>query len=149
MALEKLRREYAGPGCREAPGEGELEKKVFRGRYQEIRMLLFLGKDLCRWVEHSLEFLSHLPDFDPRITVQTLALLAVESPPPLVREKLERWGEADRKTVFARAIGIHGIFDSPPTLESLSPVFQVASFIRQGCVIKYGAMACPGIKNFL
>ena len=123
VALDKLRRERAEPGRKGASDEGELEQKIFRGRYQEIRMLLFLGKDLCRWVDHSLEFLSRLPDFDPRITAQTLALLAVESPPPGVREKLERWGVADRKTVFSRAIGIHGIFESPPTLESLSPVF--------------------------
>ena len=123
MALEKVRRERAGLGSGPRRNESELEQKVLRGRYQEIRMLLFLGKDLCRWVDQSLEFLSGQSDFDPRITAQTLALLAVEAPPPRVREKLERWGVADRKTVFARAIGIHGLFEMPPALESLSPVF--------------------------
>ncbi len=123
MALEKVRCERARSGSGREPAERELEQRVFRGRYQEIRMLLFLGKDLCRWVDQSLEFLSVRSDFDPRITAQTLALLAVEAPPPRVREKLERWGVADRKIVFARAIGIHGLFEMPPAMESLSPVF--------------------------
>ena len=86
-------------------------------------MLLFLGKDLCRWIDQSMEFLHRQLDFDPRMNAQTLARLAVESPPVAVRDKLERWGVADRKTVFSRAIGIYGLFEAPPPMETLSTTF--------------------------
>ena len=104
------------------PADG-LERKVLRGRYQEVRMLLFLGKDLLRWVDQSLEFLSKQREADPAINTQTLARLVVETPPTGVSEKLERWGVVDRKAVFSRAIGIHSMFEMPPPLETLSQVF--------------------------
>ena len=40
------------------PRYGEIHERVLLGRYQEIRMLLFLGKDVFRWIEQCLDLLS-------------------------------------------------------------------------------------------
>jgi hypothetical protein len=102
---------------------GELREKMLRGRYQEIRMLLFLGKDLCRWIDQSLGFLARQTGVHPGINAQSLARVIVDSPPRQVSEKLEKWGVADRKAIFSRAIGIHSMFEAPPPAEMLSPTF--------------------------
>jgi hypothetical protein len=103
--------------------EYELERKILVGRYQEIRMLLFLGKDIFRWIEQCCDFVNRSRDLDLRISEQSFAALVVDDPPRGVREKLERWGVSDRRAVFSRAIGIHSLFAAPPPPETLSPVF--------------------------
>jgi hypothetical protein len=37
--------------------EYELERRVLIGRYQEIRMLVFLGKDIFRWLQQCVDFI--------------------------------------------------------------------------------------------
>ncbi len=99
--------------------ESDLERKLIAGRYQEIRMLLFLGKDLSRWLHQCVDCAERSTGFDPRINEQSFAGLLVESPPASVRDKLERWGVSDRRAVFSRAIGINSMFSDPPPLECL------------------------------
>src|ERR1700693_2645775 len=41
----------AGEATRE-----ELDNALLEGRYSELRMLFYVGKDLIRWVEQCLEF---------------------------------------------------------------------------------------------
>ncbi len=118
LALEGL---LDGQGL--ADSEFELERKVLIGRYQEIRMLLFLGKDIFRWIEQCCDFVSRSSTVDPRISEQSFAAFVVDDPPQFVREKLERWGVSDRRAVFSRAIGIHSLFAAPPPPETLSPIF--------------------------
>jgi hypothetical protein len=102
--------------------EFELQRQVLAGRYQEIRMLLFLGKDLFRWLQQCVDFMQRSGDADPRIIEQSFAALLVEEPPRSVSEKLETWGVTDRRAVFSRAIGVNSLFSSPPPVESLSPI---------------------------
>jgi hypothetical protein len=102
--------------------EDELQRRVLAGRYQEIRMLLFLGKDLFRWMQQCVDFIERSNAADPRISEQSFAALLVDEPPRPVAEKLERWGVTDRRAVFSRAIGVHSLFTSPPPLDSLSPI---------------------------
>ena len=40
----------------------ELDRALIDGRYCEIRMLFYVGKDLVRWIEQCMEHLSHNPD---------------------------------------------------------------------------------------
>jgi hypothetical protein len=101
----------------------ELERRVLAGRYQEIRMLVFLGKDIFRWLQQCVDFIDRSGSEGLHISEQSFASLVVESPPACVREKLERWGVTDRRAVFSRAIGVNTLFSSPPPLETLSPVF--------------------------
>jgi hypothetical protein len=85
-------------------------------------MLLFLGKDLFRWLHQCVEFLDRSGEKDPRVNEQSFAALIVEEPPEAVRTKLEKWGVTDRRAVFSRAIGINSLFNNPPSLDALSPL---------------------------
>jgi hypothetical protein len=105
------------------PHYSEMERLVVLGRYQEIRMLLFLGKDIFRWIDQSMDQMDRAGETGVRISLQSLAALVVETPPIGVRKKLESWGVSDRRAVFSRAIGIRCLFEDPPGIECLSPRF--------------------------
>lgn len=103
--------------------ESVLTRRMLAGRYQEVRMLVFLGKDIFRWLRQCVEFVNSGESADSRIVEQSFAAMVVEDPPEAVRRKLELWGVTDRRSVFSRAIGIHSLFQEPPSQECLSPVF--------------------------
>jgi hypothetical protein len=104
-----------------------LFRRMLAGRYQEVRMLLFLGKDIFRWLEQCAEQVRRTgpgeSNGDPGIVEQSFAALIVEDPPEPVKQKLERWGVTDRRAIFSRAIGIHSLFEDPPPAETLSAIF--------------------------
>jgi hypothetical protein len=100
-----------------------LHRRMLTGRYQEVRMLVFLGKDIFRWLHQCVEHMNAAPGADPRIVEQSFAALVVEEPPDAVKRKLEAWGVTDRRAVFSRAIGIYSLFNEPPPAEMLSPTF--------------------------
>jgi hypothetical protein len=103
--------------------EYELERRVIVGRYQEIRMLIFLGKDISRWMQQCVDFMERSGEPGTKMSEQSFAALVVDSPPPGVKAKLEKWGVTDRRAVFSRAIGVNTLFQAPPPIETLSPVF--------------------------
>lgn len=103
--------------------EAILYRRMLSGRFHEVRMLLFLGKDIFRWLQQCVEVIRGGDADDPRIVPQSFAQLVVEDPPEAVKTKLEGWGVTDRRAIFSRAIGIHSLFEEPPPAESLSPVF--------------------------
>jgi hypothetical protein len=100
-----------------------LQRRMLAGRYQEVRMLLFLGKDIFRWMRQCVEHVQGSEAADVRIVEQSFAALVVEDAPESVKRKLEGWGVTDRRAVFSRAIGIHSLFEDPPPASSLSPIF--------------------------
>jgi hypothetical protein len=100
-----------------------LHRRMLAGRYQEVRMLVFLGKDIFRWLRQCVEYSGARQGGDARIVEQSFAALVVEEPPDAVKRKLEAWGVTDRRAVFSRAIGIHSLFNDPPAAETLSPIF--------------------------
>jgi len=102
----------------------DLEKTLLIGRYCELRMLYYVGKDLVRWIEQCLEFAASTPDLkEEGILFQSFAHLLVFDPPEPVREKLKKWGVADYKGIFSRAIGIYSMFSDAPPRELLSHEF--------------------------
>ena len=103
--------------------QSRLLQRILNGRYQEIRMLLFLGKDVFRWMQQCVDFVARSGNPDPRLSEQSFAGLIVENPPEAVRTRLEHWGVSDRRSVFSRAIGINSLFAAPPPIETLSPTF--------------------------
>jgi hypothetical protein len=110
------------------PGDGsdldELTRRLLSGRYSEVRMLFFLGKDVFRWLDQCVEWTDHIPELkDSEIHNQSFAALLTESPPEPVREKLIRWGVADYVSIFSRAIGLNALFSAPPALEGLTEEF--------------------------
>jgi hypothetical protein len=102
----------------------ELQRLVLAGRYQEIRMLFFLGKDILRWVDQCTDFANRNPALRDRgIREQSFSCLLVESPPRELTAKLVTWGVTDGRGVFSRAVGINALFTSPPEMEMLSTMF--------------------------
>lgn len=107
----------------ENPRYAELQARMILGRYQEIRMLLFLGKDIFRWIDQCMDQMSRSGEVGLRVSSQCFSALVVDAPPAAVRSKLETWGVTDRRAVFSRAIGIRCLFEQPPEIELLSPMF--------------------------
>jgi hypothetical protein len=110
------------------PGDGsdqdELKRRLLAGRYGEIRMLFFLGKDVFRWIEQCIEWADRIPELgEAEIRGQSFAGLLTANPPPAVKEKLTRWGVLDYVSIFSRAIGLHAMFVEPPVFESLAEEF--------------------------
>jgi hypothetical protein len=102
----------------------ELDQSLLEGRYCEIRMLFYVGKDLVRWIEQSLEHVERHPGFrDSGIKFQSFASYLVNNTPAAVQAKLRKWGVADFKSIFMRAIGLNAILAAVPERGILSDDF--------------------------
>src|SRR5689334_25029055 len=67
------------------PGDGapeeELQRRVLAGRYGEIRMLFFLGKDVFRWLEQCAEWAESIaPLRGQSVRPQSFAALLTSQP---------------------------------------------------------------------
>lgn len=102
----------------------DLEKTLLDGRFCEIRMLYYVGKDLVRWIEQCMEYVSRSPELrDAGIKSQSFAALLIQDSPASVQTKLRKWGVADYKSIFTRAIGLNAVFASVPDRKDLSNDF--------------------------
>lgn len=110
------------------PAEGgdshELDQQLLRGRYAELRMLYYIGKDLIRWMDQCAETVVASGRFaHVRIRPETFAVVLVQHVPSHVRAKLEGWGVLDFCALFRRSIGLHAIFLEFPPVDALTPDF--------------------------
>ncbi len=104
--------------------QAELTRRLLSGRYAEIRMLYFLGKDIFRWMEQCREQVARTRELaGAEVYAQSFAGLLAGSPPLNVQEKLTRWGVGDHAAIFARAIGLNAAFAVPPAMEGLTEEF--------------------------
>ncbi len=102
----------------------ELTRIMLRGRYQEIRMLYFLGKDLVRWMEQCIDTIGRVEELmHAGIREQSFSALLVEGPPDGVRAKLKLWGISDQRAIFSRAIGLNSLLAEVPEAGTLTPTF--------------------------
>lgn len=102
----------------------QLERIILDGRYCEIRMLFYVGRDVLRWIEQCAEGLRRHPAMrDVGIEQQSFASLLIEDPPDHVRGKLTDWGVQDYRAIFARSIGLNAIFSEVPEQSILSSEF--------------------------
>jgi|SRR5579872_5186263 len=102
----------------------ELKRRLLSGRYAEIRMLFFLGKDVLRWIDQCMEWTDREPELQGLdIRQQSFAGLLTSHPPESVKEKLVRWGVADYVSIFSRAIGLNALFIQPPAFDGLAEEF--------------------------
>src|SRR5579862_1787719 len=94
----------------------DLDRVLLDGRYSELRMLYYVGKDLARWIDQCLELATRNPDvFPASLSYQSFADLLVQDAPPAVQAKLKKWGVGDYQAIFSRALGLHCLFaDAPP-----------------------------------
>jgi hypothetical protein len=102
----------------------ELDRKLLDGRYCEIRMLYYVGKDLTRWIEQCMDVVNRDSDLQAEgLKEQSFANLLVDDPPELVREKLRKWQVADYRSIFSRAMGLNMVFADAPGRDDLADAF--------------------------
>jgi hypothetical protein len=105
-------------------GQEELARRMLEGRFSEIRMLFYLGKDLVRWIDQCLEFIERVPGLAGiAIHEQSFAGLLTRHMPEAVSLKLQGWGVHDAGVIFARAIGLNQVFAEPPGFEQMAENF--------------------------
>ena len=104
--------------------EDALKRRLLNGRYAELRMLFFLGKDVLRWLDQCVEWSARGPQCtEADLAPQSFAGLLTSSPPAHVKQKLIGWGVSDYVSIFSRAIGLNAVFSEPPALAALSEEF--------------------------
>ncbi|HTA66829.1 MAG TPA: hypothetical protein VK776_01070, partial [Bryobacteraceae bacterium] len=78
----------------------DLDRTLLDGRYSELRMLFYVGKDLARWIEQCVEFVERERDhLEAGITRQSFATLLVQDAPASVQDKLRKWGVGDYRAI--------------------------------------------------
>jgi hypothetical protein len=102
----------------------QLDVALLEGRYCEIRMLFYVGKDLIRWIEQCLEHIDRNDELrNTGIKYQSFAAYLVNHTPQPVQTKLRKWGVADYKAIFTRALGLNAILAGVPRRELLADDF--------------------------
>jgi len=102
----------------------DLDRALLDGRYSELRMLYYVGKDLARWIDQCVEFAQHHQNqLAPGITAQSFASLLIKDAPANIQDKLRKWGVADFKAIFTRALGLQYVFAAVPPREILGDEF--------------------------
>ena len=128
----------------------DLDQSLLQGRYSEIQMLYYVGKDLMRWIEQCLEHIGREPELrDSGIRYQSFAAFLVNHTPAPVQAKLRRWGVADYRSIFMRALGLNTILGTAPEIGFFSEEF-VRNYYRyadQVFVSRQGQMAFTGIED--
>ena len=128
----------AGLAARDGAEDETLHRRVLAGRYAELRMLFFIGKDVMRWLEQCAEWASRIPELQGAcVRRQSFARLVTTCPPEEVREKITRWGVTDYLAIFTRAIGFNTLFSEPPPLDMLSRDF-LTNYHRYGDLLYRG-----------
>jgi hypothetical protein len=102
----------------------DLDKALLDGRYSEVRMLFYVGKDVVRWIDQALDFCERQADLkDMGIRYQSFAALLVNHAPAMVQSKLRKWGVGDFRSIFTRALGLNSMLSDIPPREFLSDEF--------------------------
>ena len=102
----------------------DLDRALLDGRYSEVRMLYYVGKDLLRWIDQSLDFCERQPELRHLgIRYQSFAALLVDHSPSTVQSKLRKWGVGDFRSIFTRALGLNAMLADIPPRTFLSDEF--------------------------
>jgi hypothetical protein len=102
----------------------DLERTLIDGRFCEVRMLYYVGKDLTRWIEQCMEHVERDSRLrDAGIRAQSFAAYLVDHTPEAVQSKLRKWGVADYRAIFSRALGLCALLGSAPEPDTLSRDF--------------------------
>ena len=107
----------------------ELDLALLEGRYCELKMLFYVGRDLFRWIGQCLETAERHPDrFPSGVCRQSFATYLVQNPPSKVVEKLEKWGVHGYRRIFSRAMALNCVFAEAPEAATLSEEFILHYF---------------------
>jgi hypothetical protein len=103
----------------------QLEKTIVEGRFCEIRMLYYVGRDVLRWVDQCLEVVTREPEMRrERIQPPSFTTLLIQDAPEAIREKLTRWGVQDYASIFSRAVGLNSVFAELPEPNQITVEFM-------------------------
>ena len=102
----------------------DIERTLLDGRFCEIRMLFYVGKDLLRWIDQCMELVERSPELAASsIKYQSFADYLVNCAPEPVQSKLKKWGVTDFKSIFSRALGLSAVFCAVPDRDVLTDEF--------------------------
>jgi hypothetical protein len=102
----------------------DLDRTLLDGRFSELRMLFYVGKDITRWIEQCMDCVRRHEGGSPsNIQPQSFAALLIQGTPEHVTEKLRKWGVKDYKAIFSRGIGLNTLFSTAPDRTTLSDEF--------------------------
>jgi hypothetical protein len=102
----------------------ELDRVLLEGRYCEIRMLFYVGKDLLRWIDQCVDHADRQEDLrSAGIRYQSFAAYLVYNTPATVQSKLRKWGVADYRSIFMRALGLNAMLSDVPERNLLADEF--------------------------
>lgn len=101
----------------------DLNCTLLDGRYSELRMLYYVGKDISRWVDQCMDCISRKIGNPSDIRRQSFIALLIQNTPDHIREKLQKWGVADFRALFSRGLGLNTIWAEVPERTSLSEEF--------------------------
>ena len=102
----------------------ELDQRLLDGRFCELRMVYYVGRDVMRWLEQCVDVASRQPEaFPEKAQLRSFAAFLVQTPPDAVREKLARWGVADYRAIFARGIALNVMFAEVPGRDTMADEF--------------------------
>lgn len=102
----------------------DIEQVLLEGRFCEIRMLFYVGKDLLRWIDQCLESVARSPDLAGlAIRHQSFAAYLVKHTPEAVIAKLRKWGVADYQAIFTRALGLSAVLAAVPDRAAFTDEF--------------------------
>ena len=105
----------------------DIERALLDGRYCEIRMLFYVGKDVLRWIDQCLELVARTPELNASgIRYQSFAAYLVNHTPEPVIAKLKKWGVSDYRSIFTRALGLSAMLAAVPDRGTLTD-----DFVRQ------------------
>ena len=105
-------------------GQEDLARRMLEGRFSEIRMLFYLGKDLVRWMAQCAGIHRAVAGTGSlAIREQSFARLVTRHMPEAVSLKLQGWGVHDAGVIFARGIGLNHVFAEPPGFEQMAEGF--------------------------
>jgi len=111
-------------GQTEGEGQSDIERQLLEGRYAEVRMLFYVGKDLFRWMDQCLDTCGRAPALVARdLHRQSFAQLLIKHTPDDVEEKLKSWGVVEYVRIFSRSIGIYAQYTEPPPRDTLQNEF--------------------------
>lgn len=128
----------------------DLDLALLDGRFQEIRMLFYVGRDLVRWIEQCIEFVDRNSNLQNcGIKEQSFAAHLISQTPADVEAKLRKWGVVDYRSIFSRALGLNAIFADIPEREQLADDFirNYYRFADQMFLCKQSATTFTEIKD--
>jgi len=129
----------------------DLDQALLDGRFCEIRMLFYVGKDLVRWIEQCLEMVERSSELrGAGLNYQSFAAYLVNRTPKEVEAKLRKWGVADYRAIFSRALGLSAILATAPDRTTLADEF-VRNYYRyadQLYVLRQGESPVVDVSGF-